>query len=79
MIICSTPSGKGYIVVAPDGAVFAYGDAQYKGGANVGHLQPGDRITGASYAADGSGYWLIAESGAVFAYGADYFGGPNVP
>lgn len=77
VIICSTPTARGYIVVAPDGAVYAHGDAVYRGGANTGHLQPGDRVTGATYAADGSGYWLVAESGAVFAYGPPYLGGPN--
>lgn len=80
MIICSTPSGKGYIVVkGEDGAVYAYGDAQYHGGANkAGHLSAGDRITDAAYVGQGSGYWLVAKSGAVFAYGdAPYKGGPN--
>jgi hypothetical protein len=79
MVICSTPSGKGYICVKPDGSVFAYGDAQYKGGANKAPgLSAGDKITDASYVGQGTGYWLIARSGAVFAYGdAVYKGGPN--
>jgi hypothetical protein len=78
MIICSTPSGRGYICVKPDGAVFAYGDAAYHGGANEGHLSPGDRVTDAAYVGAGSGYWLIAKSGAVFAYGdAPFKGRPN--
>jgi hypothetical protein len=79
MIICSTPSGKGYIVVKPDGAVFAYGDAAYHGGANkAGHLSAGDKVTDAAYVTQGSGYWLVAKSGSVFAYGdAPYKGGPN--
>lgn len=78
MIISSTPSGKGYIVVKPDGAVFAFGDAGYFGGANqAGHLAAGDRITDAAYAATG-GYFLVAKSGALFAYGnVQYVGGPN--
>jgi hypothetical protein len=79
MIICSTPSGKGYIVVKPGGDVFAYGDANYRGGANQkGHLSAGDKITDAAYVGQGDGYWLVAKSGAVFAYGdAPYKGGPN--
>jgi hypothetical protein len=79
MIICSTPSGGGYIAVKPDGSVFAYGDAQYLGGANqAGNLSSGDKVTDAAYVGKGAGYWLIAKSGSVFAYGdAQYLGGPN--
>jgi hypothetical protein len=39
--IASTPSGKGYWLVAADGGVFAFGDAAYLG--NVEYVKPDDR------------------------------------
>ena len=39
--IAATPTGKGYWLVAADGGVFAFGDAQFFG--NVEHVKPDDR------------------------------------
>lgn len=33
--LTATPTGKGYWLLRSDGAVYAYGDAEYHGGANV--------------------------------------------
>ena len=82
-MIAPTPTGKGYYEVSHHGAVYAYGDAVYHGGANdpPGTLSEGDSVNGiAVCVVDGAdvGYWLSAVSGAVLAYGqAPYLGGSN--
>jgi hypothetical protein len=80
VLIASTPSGKGYYIVKPDGAVEAFGDAQYHGGVNnagpggSSALPAGATITGVSVCPTG-GYWLIASDGNVYAFGgAPYYG-----
>lgn len=76
-MISATPGGGGYFTATRDGAVGAFGDAQYKGGANTGHLQPGGRIVGISATAT-DGYVMLADDGSVFAYGsAQYHGRPD--
>jgi len=72
--------GRGYRVVDAHGAVFAFGDATYLGGANTvnGGAGPGTPIVGVASTPDGGGYWLIGQNGAVYAYGdATYLGGAN--
>lgn len=39
--IAMTPTGKGYLLVAADGGVFAFGDAEYHG--NLEYVKPDDR------------------------------------
>jgi len=51
--VALTRTGNGAWVVARDGAVYAYGDAGYMGGAN-----PSDRNAAAIAAAAGGGYWV---------------------
>jgi hypothetical protein len=76
---CIESNGHGgYWVVHKDGAVFAFGGANYYGGAN-GHLPPGHEIVDVASAADGRGYWLLSNKGNVYAYGtAHYAGGAPV-
>lgn len=79
-MIASTATGEGYVVVRPTGAVFAYGKANYHGGANspAGTLQPGDSIVGIALRPQNDGYWLTSASGGVYAYGAaQFYGAPN--
>ena len=69
--------GGGYFMVASDGGVFAFGNAQFEGSC------PG--IGGCSGAAvavmpDGSGhgYWLVTATGHVYTFGdATYYGAPG--
>jgi hypothetical protein len=76
-MISSTPGGGGYFTVTRDGAVYAFGDAVFRGGANDGHLQKGRRVVGIAAAAK-DGYWLLADDGALFAYGsAQFYGRPD--
>jgi hypothetical protein len=78
-IVGMVPSadGGGYFMVASDGGVFAFGDAQFEGSC------PG--IGGCSGAAvsvvpdaTGRGYWLVTQTGNVYTFGdAPYFGAPG--
>lgn len=71
-------SGKGYVVLARDGGVFAYGDITYRGGTNR------DPKTGRPYTTsppvaigadpDGDGYWILVEDGGVFSFNAPFHG-----
>ena len=67
----------GYLMVASDGGVFAFGDARFAGSC------PGiGGCAGAAVAvmpdASGNGYWLITSTGNVYAFGdAHYFGAPG--
>ena len=81
-MISSTASGKGYWIVKPDGAVYSFGDAKHKGGANdpdaggpnKAHLQPGRVIVGIAGVGN-DGYRLVADNGDVFCYGSASFEG----
>lgn len=82
VLIAGTPSGKGYYLVKPDGSVFAYGDAVYKGGINnagpggTSAMPAGDSCTGLAVCQSG-GYWLTTAKGNVYAFGgAPYLGHP---
>jgi hypothetical protein len=67
----------GYLMVASDGGVFAFGDAHFAGSC------PGiGGCLGAAVAvmpdATGKGYWLITQSANVYTFGdAPYLGGPG--
>jgi hypothetical protein len=68
-LVCmsSTPSGRGYWLVAADGGIFAFGDAHYFGSTSSAPLaRP---IVDMATTRTGHGYWLVAADGAVFAFG----------
>ncbi len=69
----STPDGLGYWLVASDGGVFSFGDAQYYG--STGAMVLNKPIVGMASTPDGKGYWLVASDGGVFSFGdAQYYG-----
>jgi hypothetical protein len=78
-IVGMVPSadGFGYFMVAADGGVFAFGDAQYEGSC------PGiGGCSGAAIAvmpdATGKGYWLVTQTGRVYQFGdAPTYGSPG--
>ena len=73
-MIVSTESGGGYWTTTGDGAVYAFGDAQYKGNA-MGKVT--GRIIGIAGKSN-DGYWLLASDGGIFAFGsAGFFGRPD--
>ena len=71
--MAATPDGKGYWLVASDGGIFSYGDANFYGSTGSIHLnQP---IVGMAATPDGKGYWLVASDGGIFSYGdATFYG-----
>jgi len=69
--------GGGYFMVASDGGVFAFGDAQFEGSC------PGiGGCSGTAVAvmpdASGNGYWLVTATGHVYSFGdATFYGAPG--
>lgn len=72
-----TKTGNGYWTYNAEGAVFAFGDAAYHGGANSPDVSSGE-IVGMDSTPDDQGYWLVAADGGVFAYGSAKFHGAVV-
>ena len=63
----------GYWLVAGDGGVFAYGDADFFG--SLGAVPLNQPIVGMAATSTGEGYWLVGADGGVFAFGdAVYLG-----
>jgi hypothetical protein len=75
-MISATSTQKGYWCAKPDGSVFAFGDAQYRGGANAPNdLTQGDTEIIGIAGCGTDGYWLYNSDGSIFAYGsAPYLG-----
>ena len=61
-----TPSGKGYWLVAGDGGIFSFGDAQFFGSTGGIHLN--SPVIGMFSAVDGQGYYLYAADGGMFTF-----------
>lgn len=73
-MIAATESGNGYWTTTHDGAVYAFGDAQYRG--NILGKVTGEIIGIAGKSNDG--YWLLGSDGGVFAFGtAQFMGRPD--
>jgi hypothetical protein len=71
--MASTPSGAGYWLVASDGGVFTFGNAQFHGSTGAIHLN--EPIVGMASTPAGAGYWLVASDGGVFTFGNAQFHG----
>lgn len=75
-MLASTPSGNGYWIVHPDGSIWAFGDAQYLGGCNVGAPVAGGAFAAGEIAITitahpgGAGYWILSSHGHVYSFGA---------
>ncbi|MFN8036076.1 MAG: hypothetical protein U0V73_09100 [Acidimicrobiia bacterium] len=68
-----TFDGKGYWLVASDGGIFAFGDAQFYG--STGAMRLNKPIVGMAVTATGAGYYLVASDGGIFAFGdAQFYG-----
>jgi hypothetical protein len=68
--------GEGYWTVTSDGAVYAFGDAVFRGGANEPDVtQPGVEIIGIAGNGTKDGYWLYGSDGSIFSYGSAQFHG----
>jgi hypothetical protein len=74
--VVASASGNGYWQYKTDGAVFSWGDAQYRGGANT--FQHASPVIAMARTRTGGGYWQTAQDGAVYSFGdAQYHGGAN--
>ena len=71
--MAATPDGQGYWLVASDGGIFTYGDAQFYG--STGDIRLNQPIVGMAATPDGQGYWLVASDGGIFTYGDAAFEG----
>ena len=60
-------------MVAADGGIFAFGDAQFYGSASG--MSPASPIIGMASTGDGHGYWEAAANGSVYAFGDARFAG----
>ncbi len=68
-----TSDGQGSWLVASDGGIFTYGDAQFYG--STGSIRLNQPIVGMSVTSDGNGYTLVAADGGVFNFGDSQFYG----
>jgi hypothetical protein len=68
----ATPSGKGYWLVANDGAIFAFGDAPFEG--STGGMTLVAPVVGMTSDTQTGGYWLVGSDGGVFAFNSRFFG-----
>ena len=71
--MASTPSGRGYWLVASDGGIFTFGDARFFGSA--GSIRLAQPIVGMASTPTGRGYWLVARDGGIFTFGDARFYG----
>ena len=62
----STPTGDGYWLVASDGGIFTFGDAQFHGSAAADRRDP---VVGMAADPNTGGYWIITSEGQAIARG----------
>jgi hypothetical protein len=68
-----TSDAAGYWLVAADGGIFSFGDAQFHG--STGSLRLNKPVVGMAVTHSGGGYWLVATDGGIFAFGdAPFYG-----
>jgi hypothetical protein len=71
--VTATRDQHGYWLVATDGGVFSYGDAQFFG--STGNIRLNKPIVGMASTPDSRGYWLVASDGGIFTFGdAGFYG-----
>jgi hypothetical protein len=69
----SAAPNSSYWLVASDGGVFSFGNAQFFG--STGGTPLNKPVVGMAATASGNGYWLVASDGGIFNYGgAGFFG-----
>jgi hypothetical protein len=67
--MAATVDGKGYWLVAADGAIFTFGSAGFSG--SMGGKPLSQPITGMAADRDANGYWLVATDGGIFAFDSE--------
>ncbi|MEM9712445.1 MAG: S8 family serine peptidase [Actinomycetota bacterium] len=72
-VVAAAASDDGYWMVAADGGIFAFGDAQFFG--SMGGTPLNQPINGMAATSTKQGYWMVASDGGIFAFGdARFFG-----
>ena len=71
--MATTPTGNGYWLVASDGGIFAFGDAEFFG--STGAISLNQPIVAMAASPSGNGYWFVARDGGIFNYGDATFHG----
>jgi hypothetical protein len=67
------PSNSSYWLVASDGGIFSFGNAQFYG--STGSLVLNRPVVAMASTSSGNGYWFVASDGGIFNYGgASFFG-----
>ena len=68
-----TTTGDGYVLFGADGSAYAFGAAEFSGGANAAPLNA--PMVGAGLTPTGKGYWMFSADGGVFTFGdAPFYG-----
>jgi hypothetical protein len=70
--MAATSNSQGYWMVASDGGIFSFGNAQFYGSASGKSTSP---IVGMAADPATGGYWEVSSNGGVFSYNALYYGG----
>jgi hypothetical protein len=71
----ASPDGKGYLMVAQDGGVFAFGDAQYHGSCPAIGSCNGTVVAVIPNKGE-TGYWVVTSTGHVYGFGTGSLGQP---
>jgi hypothetical protein len=67
------PPNSSYWLVASDGGIFSFGNAQFYG--STGGIVLNKPVVGMTPTSSGNGYWFVASDGGIFSYGgAAFFG-----
>ncbi|HEX2039543.1 MAG TPA: SpoIID/LytB domain-containing protein, partial [Acidimicrobiales bacterium] len=74
-LVTNSESGgaDGYWVVAPDGGIFAFGNARFFG--SMGGVRLNQPVVGMAATPDNGGYWQVARDGGIFSFGNARFHG----
>jgi hypothetical protein len=67
------PPNSSYWLVASDGGIFSFGNAQFYG--STGSLVLNKPVVGMAATSSGNGYWFVASDGGIFNYGGASFSG----
>jgi len=70
--MAATSDGGGYWLVAADGGIFSYGDANFYG--STGGMALNRPVVAMATSSTTGGYWLVASDGGIFAFHASFFG-----
>ena len=71
--LASTGNDGGFWLVASDGGIFSFGDAEFYG--STGNLRLNQPIVGMAATPGRKGYWMVASDGGIFSFGdAQFYG-----